>query len=78
MFNSGLKLQGGALSVESKATKSVSKINGASKSIERRKKVFQERQLIEGLKDKGLFLNEKNLFQEAMSQNIYLPPRTKK
>ncbi len=70
MFYSGLMVQGGASSVMNKAARSVTKINGASKSIERRKKVFQERQLIEGLKDKGLFHNAKNLIQVANSKKI--------
>jgi hypothetical protein len=47
--------------------KSVSNINGASKSIERRKKGLQEKMLVEGLKDKGLFVNSKNLYQIAKS-----------
>jgi hypothetical protein len=56
-----------------KETNSVTNINGASKSIERRKKVIQEQQLIEGLKDKGLFLNEKNLVHIAKQYGVELP-----
>jgi len=44
----------------------VKEINGVSKSIERRKKVIQEKQLIDGLKEKGLFINSKNLTQVAI------------